>query len=73
MGAGTRDCRLPGCVVFHRLALRAERSRACDALLHNRRNVSYAEIDSVAGHDSFLLDDARYHALLGAWFDRLEV
>ncbi|MBS0511072.1 MAG: homoserine O-acetyltransferase [Proteobacteria bacterium] len=51
-----------------------ERSREIVyALLHNRRNVSYAEIDSVAGHDSFLLDDARYHALLGAWFDRLEV
>ncbi|MBN8442118.1 MAG: homoserine O-acetyltransferase [Dechloromonas sp.] len=51
-----------------------ERSREIVyALLHNRRNVSYAEIDSAAGHDSFLLDDARYHALLGAWFDRIEV
>ncbi|TAH45679.1 MAG: homoserine O-acetyltransferase [Betaproteobacteria bacterium] len=51
-----------------------ERSREIVyALLHNRRNVSYAEIDSVAGHDSFLLDDARYHALLGAWFDRIGV
>ena len=43
------------------------------ALLHNRRNVSYAEIDSNAGHDSFLLDDAHYHALLAAYFDRIEV
>ena len=51
-----------------------ERSREIVyALLHNRRDVSYAEIDSVAGHDSFLLDDARYHALLGAWFDRIGV
>ena len=50
-----------------------ERSREIVyALLHNRRNVSYAEIDSAAGHDSFLLDDARYHALMGAWFDRIE-
>ncbi|QDF99544.1 homoserine O-acetyltransferase [Azoarcus sp. DD4] len=43
------------------------------ALLHNRRNVSYAEIDCPAGHDSFLLDDPQYHALLSAWFDRIEV
>ncbi|AUM01314.1 homoserine O-acetyltransferase [Zoogloeaceae bacteirum Par-f-2] len=43
------------------------------ALLHNRRPVSYAEIDCAAGHDSFLLDDPQYHAVLGAWFDRIEV
>ena len=43
------------------------------ALLHNKRNVSYAEIDCPAGHDSFLLDETRYHALLSAWFDRIEV
>ncbi len=43
------------------------------ALLHNQRNVSYAEIDCPAGHDSFLLDEPRYHALLSAWFDRIEV
>jgi len=42
-------------------------------LLHNRRNVSYAEIDCAAGHDSFLLDDTQYHALLGAYFDRIKV
>ncbi len=51
-----------------------ERSREIVyALLHNRRNVSYAEIDCPAGHDSFLLDEPRYHALLSAWFDRIEV
>ena len=43
------------------------------ALLHNRRNVSYAEIESDAGHDSFLLDEAPYHALLTAYFDRIKV
>ncbi|HJV27972.1 MAG TPA: homoserine O-acetyltransferase [Aromatoleum sp.] len=43
------------------------------ALMHNQRNVSYAEIDCAAGHDSFLLDDAQYHALLTAYFDRIEV
>lgn len=51
-----------------------ERSREIVyALLHNRRNVSYAEIDCPAGHDSFLLDEPRYHKLLSAWFDRIEV
>ncbi len=50
-----------------------ERSREIVyALLHNRRNVSYAEIDCPAGHDSFLLDEPRYHKLLSAWFDRIE-
>ena len=43
------------------------------ALLHNQRNVSYAEIESDAGHDSFLLDEAQYHALLTAYFDRIRV
>ncbi len=51
-----------------------ERSREIVyALLHNRRNVSYAEVDCPAGHDSFLLDEPHYHALLSAWFDRIEV
>ena len=50
-----------------------ERSREIVyALLHNKRNVSYAEIDCPAGHDSFLLDETRYHKLLSAWFDRIE-
>ncbi len=51
-----------------------ERSREIVyALLHNKRNVSYAEIDCPAGHDSFLLDETRYHKLLSTWFDRIEV
>jgi homoserine O-acetyltransferase len=41
------------------------------ALLANRRRVSYAEIDAPHGHDAFLLDDARYHALVAAYFDRI--
>ncbi|MFN4005541.1 MAG: homoserine O-acetyltransferase [Hylemonella sp.] len=41
------------------------------ALLDNRREVSYAEIDAPHGHDAFLLDDARYHALVRAYFERL--
>lgn len=43
------------------------------ALLHNQRNVSYAEIPSAAGHDSFLLDDAQYHAVLRNYFERVEI
>ncbi|MGB8437407.1 MAG: hypothetical protein WCE38_24445, partial [Burkholderiales bacterium] len=38
------------------------------ALLDNRRDVSYAEINAPHGHDAFLLDDARYHALVRAYF-----
>ena len=41
------------------------------ALLDNRLDVSYAEIDAPHGHDAFLLDDARYHARLRARFDRI--
>ena len=41
------------------------------ALLDNRRDVSYAEIAAPHGHDAFLLDDARYHGVLRACFDRL--
>ena len=40
------------------------------ALLDNRVNVSYAEIDAPHGHDAFLLEDARYHRLIAAYFDR---
>jgi homoserine O-acetyltransferase/O-succinyltransferase len=38
------------------------------ALVDNRRAVSYAEIDAPHGHDAFLLDDARYHAAVRAYF-----
>jgi len=41
------------------------------ALLHNRLHVVYAEIDCSAGHDSFLLDDAHYHALLRAYLENI--
>ena len=49
-----------------------ERSREIvRALLDNRHPVTYAEIDAPHGHDAFLLDDARYHALVAAYFDRI--
>ena len=38
------------------------------ALLDNRRDVSYAEIDAPHGHDAFLLDDARYMGIMRAFF-----
>jgi homoserine O-acetyltransferase len=41
------------------------------ALVDNRIAVSYAEIDAPQGHDAFLLEDARYHAVLRAHFDRI--
>ena len=42
------------------------------ALLDNRRDVSYAEIDAPHGHDAFLLDDARYLDLVRSYFDGIE-
>ena len=41
------------------------------ALLQNKRPVTYAEIDAPHGHDAFLLDDARYHALIRSYFQRI--
>jgi homoserine O-acetyltransferase len=38
------------------------------ALLDNRRDVSYAEIDAPHGHDAFLLDDARYLNVVRSYF-----
>jgi len=39
------------------------------ALLDNRLDVSYLEIDAPHGHDAFLLDDPRYHAAVRAYFE----
>ena len=41
------------------------------ALVDNRHAVSYAEIDAPHGHDAFLLDDPRYHAVMRAYFDNV--
>jgi homoserine O-acetyltransferase len=43
------------------------------ALLDNRRIVSYLEIDAPGGHDAFLLDDARYHNALRAYFANIQL
>ncbi len=41
------------------------------ALVDNRHDVSYAEIDAPHGHDAFLLDDPRYHEVVRAYFERI--
>jgi homoserine O-acetyltransferase len=41
------------------------------ALLDNKRDVSYAEIDAPHGHDAFLLDDARYMQVVRSYFDNI--
>ena len=51
-----------------------ERSRdIVKALLKNNINVSYAEITSAHGHDSFLMNDAYYHQLVRAYMNNIEV
>jgi homoserine O-acetyltransferase/O-succinyltransferase len=42
-----------------------------EALVVKGRQVVYAEIDAPHGHDAFLLDDARYHRLVAAYFDNI--
>ncbi|MSQ59282.1 MAG: homoserine O-acetyltransferase [Betaproteobacteria bacterium] len=39
------------------------------ALLDNRLNVSYAEIDAPHGHDAFLMEDPRYHGVIRAYLN----
>jgi homoserine O-acetyltransferase/O-succinyltransferase len=41
------------------------------ALVDNRLDVSYAEIDAPHGHDAFLMDDLRYHRLIHAYLDNI--
>lgn len=49
-----------------------ERSREIvQALLKNKRNVTYAEVDAPHGHDAFLLDDRRYHAVVQGYYDQI--
>jgi len=49
-----------------------ERSRTIvKALLDNDLNVSYAEITSSYGHDSFLMEDRYYHELVRAYMNNI--
>lgn len=50
-----------------------ERSRnIVKALLDNELNVSYAEIPSRHGHDSFLMKDEHYHQLVRAYMNKID-
>ena len=42
-----------------------------NALLSAEKRVTYSDIESDAGHDAFLLDDANYLALFSAWMGRV--
>lgn len=49
-----------------------ERSREIvRALLKNGSSVTYAELDAPHGHDAFLLDDPRYHAVVRGYYERI--
>jgi homoserine O-acetyltransferase len=49
-----------------------ERSREMvQALVSNKRRVSYAEIDAPHGHDAFLLDDARYMKVVREYYQHI--
>ena len=41
------------------------------ALLDNRLNVSYAEINAPHGHDAFLMEDPRYHGVIRAYLSNV--
>jgi homoserine O-acetyltransferase len=41
------------------------------ALVDNRRDVCYAEIDAPHGHDAFLLDTPQYHAIVRSYTSRI--
>lgn len=50
----------------------AERSREIvQALVNNKRRVSYAEIEVPHGHDAFLLEDQRYMNVVRSYYDRI--
>jgi homoserine O-acetyltransferase len=72
LAAGLASATAKFLVVSFRTDWRFAPNRSRDmvrALLQNRTQVSYAEIDAPHGHDAFLLDDPRYHALVRHYFD----
>ena len=42
-----------------------------NALVKNRQSVAYAELESEHGHDSFLMEDPEYHAVIRAYMERI--
>jgi homoserine O-acetyltransferase len=43
-----------------------------NALVKNRQDVAYADIESQHGHDSFLMEDAQYHRVIAAYMGNIE-
>ncbi|HET6719098.1 MAG TPA: homoserine O-acetyltransferase, partial [Rhodocyclaceae bacterium] len=43
------------------------------ALVHNGRQVCYADIDCAAGHDSFLMENGHYHAAVRAYLEGISL
>jgi homoserine O-acetyltransferase len=43
-----------------------------NALVKNGQDVSYAEIDCAHGHDSFLMDEPYYHAVVASFMQRVQ-
>jgi homoserine O-acetyltransferase len=41
------------------------------ALLDNNIDVKYAEITAASGHDAFLMEEPRYHAILHSYFNQM--
>jgi homoserine O-acetyltransferase len=71
--AAARDCRFLLVSFTTDWRFSPARSREIvKALVDNRIDVSYAEIDAPHWHDAFLLDDSRYHAVVRAFFDRID-
>jgi homoserine O-acetyltransferase len=70
--AAARDCRFLLVSFTTDWRFSPARSREIvKALVDNRIDVSYAEIDAPHGHDAFLLDDSRYHAVVRTFFERI--
>jgi homoserine O-acetyltransferase len=70
--AAARDCRFLLVSFTTDWRFSPARSREIvKALVDNRIDVSYAEIDAPHGHDAFLLDDTRYHRVVRAYFERV--
>jgi len=67
-----RDCRFLVVSFTTDWRFAPQRSREIvKALVDNRAEVSYAEIDAPHGHDAFLLEDPRYHGVMRAYFENM--
>ena len=72
LGAAMPNLELLPTERINRILASLARSREIvKALLDNKRDVSYAEIDAPHGHDAFLLDDPRYLSVVSSYFDSI--